>query len=113
VSSVVLPRRSAIVPPPTSSTSQWPSSSPAAAVGDRAALPVEVRTRRADGAGPPEQILWRGRLWLVRHAERLGCRPQQSERWAVEAGDGPGGPLRALELVQLVTGTWQLHEDGA
>ena len=100
------------MPPPTPSTTHRPSRHPAAA-GDRAAQPVEVRTRRADGAGPPEQILWRGRLWLVRHAERLGCRAQQSERWAVQAGDGPGGPLRALELVRLVTGTWQLREDAA
>jgi hypothetical protein len=74
---------------------------------------VEVRTGGPDDAGPPEQILWRGRLWLVRQAQRLGCRAEQTERWAVEAGDGSTGHVRALELVRLATGTWQLHEECA
>jgi hypothetical protein len=76
------------------------------------AEPVEVRTGRPDGTGAPEQILWRGRLWLVRRAQRVGC-AEASERWTVAAGDGPAGPLHALELVRLASGTWQLHEGGA
>ena len=93
-------------------TAGQPPAGSSAAAGGHDAEPVEVRTGRPEGAGPPEQILWRGRLWLVRHAQRLGC-PQQGERWVVAAGDGPAGPVHALELDRLTTGTWQLREDGA
>jgi hypothetical protein len=98
---------------PTPTAATRPSRRPTAGAGARTGQPVEVRTGGPDGAGPPEQILWRGRLWLVRRAQRLGCRAEQTERWAVEAGDGAAGHVRALELVQLATGTWQLHEEGA
>lgn len=75
--------------------------------------PVEVRTGRPDGGGPPEQVLRRGRLWLVQHADRLDSGARQSERWAVTAGEGAHGRLETFELVRLVSGVWQLHEDGA
>jgi hypothetical protein len=107
-----------IVLSPTPATATWPPPRPtrptraAVAAPARAPEAVEVRTAYLDDHAP-QQLLWRGRLWLVRHAARLDGRRQQAGRWRVQVADGPDGDVRFAELVQSSSGAWQLHEGGA
>jgi hypothetical protein len=96
---------------PRSVTATRPPMRPAAAAPDPVSEGVEVRTAGADD-GAPQQLLWRGRLWLVQHAVQLEGR-QQTERWRIRVADGPAGQVRVAELARCATRGWRLHEDGA
>jgi hypothetical protein len=78
-----------------------------------AAEAVEVRTLRAGQAEEPELLLWRGRLWVVRHAQQVpaGRRAAEAggrECWRVQVGDGMAGRRLTLQLARLPDGTWML-----
>ena len=97
----------------TTTATRTPPAGPATPTGSRPASPVEVRTEDRDGRGQPGQLLWRGRLWLVREAAPLVPAAGEAERWRVRAGSGPSGQPAVLDLVRLPTGAWLVGEGGA
>jgi len=101
------------VPSPMPPSATGSSRQPGCRAAGAAAQPVAVRTAGLEAHRPPEQFLFGGRLWLVRHAERLSRLSDQAERWRVRAGDGADGQVRIVELVRRPDGGWQLHGDQA
>jgi hypothetical protein len=80
---------------------------------------VEVRTEGLGHLEQPSQLLWQGRLFLVRHALRLagghptpGDQDVTGERWRLLVGDGPGRTASVV-VVRRSGGGWLLHRDAA
>ena len=89
-STLWLPPRSAPTPPVTAEP--WTEQ-------------IEVRTEPVDGVETPTQLLWEGRLWLVRSAVR---QPGAPELWRVLAGSGPAAAPLVLSLRQHPEGRWSV-----
>jgi len=80
---------------------------------------VEVRTEGDGHLAQPGQLLWQGRLFLVRHALRLagglpapGDQHETGERWRLLVGAGPGRTVSVV-VVRQAGGGWLLHRDAA
>lgn len=100
-----------------------PAGRPAAPAADDEDRPpaeaVEVRLEGHGHLAQPGQLLWQGRLFLVRHALRLAGGPPAAddqratgERWRLLVGDGPGR-IVSVVVVRQAGGGWLLHRDAA
>ncbi len=91
-------------PRPAPSTSNETTRARWAAAPDVVREPVEVRTETEGGVPIPTQLLWGGRLWVVRAAEPVG-----RGRWQVAAAPGPE-VLPVMFELEHRDGRWSLVE---